>query len=465
MTGAGSLQQDQAMLPRATQPGEEIKMATHHPVARRSGVLGIAGLMSLATTHVFASGFALIEQSVSSMGTAYAGAGSIAEDASTVFFNPASMARLEGKQLSGGLHVVIPKTEFTGTAAYNPLYGSSANIPPVPGGDNDTDAGETGVVPHFTYVQELNNRWNFGLTVNVPFGLKTEYGTGWVGRYSSTEGDITTINLNPALSYKVDEHVTVGAGVSAMYANLIYKLAIDDVFLGVPGATGDGFGEYDIDDWGFGWNVGILLEPSEHTRFGFAYRSNVDVELEGDFTSTSGAAPSNTASADVSLPSSLLLSAYHELDSNWAVMADIMWTNWNKLQSLVLRSGSGSTGTIPLHWDDTMRYAIGATYKRDEHWTFRGGLAFDESPIPSPEFRLAALPDEDRTWLTLGAGYRLSRNLSFDFGYAHLFIDDPKINSTDAYSSAVPFNEGLHRITGEYDASVDIISAQANWKF
>ncbi|MGB5260039.1 MAG: outer membrane protein transport protein [Gammaproteobacteria bacterium] len=424
---------------------------------------------------VLASGFALIEQSVSSMGTAYAGAGSIAEDASTVFFNPASMSRLEGRQLSTGLHVVIPETDFNGIATYNPLYLPSPPPSPLPqvspGPDNDTDAGVTGYVPHFAYVQEFSDRINIGLTVNVPFGLSTEYGRGWVGRYSSTEAEILTVNLNPTLSYKVDDHVTLGVGVSAMYAKLIYKLAIDDVFLdnalfgGTLGATTDGYGKYDVDDWGFGWNFGLLLEPTEHTRFGFAYRSNVDVKLDGDFKSSSLAAPSNSARTDASLPNTLLLSAYHEVDPQWAVMADILWTKWSGLEALILRSGSGSTGTIPLKWEDTFRYAIGASYKHDDRWTFRGGLAFDESPVPSKDFRPAALPDEDRTWLTFGAGYKLSKKLSFDFGYAHLFIDDTDINSTDAYSSAAaPLIEGIHRITGEYDASVDIISAQVNWK-
>ncbi len=445
-------------------------MAMYHPVARRRCAFGIAGLLAVTTTTVFASGFALIEQSVSSMGTAYAGAGSIAEDASTIFFNPASMSRLEGRQISGGLHVVIPQTDFNGSAAYNPIYGGGAvpitpGAPILPGPDNDTDAGVTGYVPHFAYAQELNDRWNFGLTVNVPFGLETEYGSGWVGRYSSTNAEILTVNLNPTLSYKVDDHVTLGAGVSAMYANLKYKLAIDDSFFVGAGAP-DGIGKYDIDDWGFGWNIGLLLEPTDHTRFGFAYRSNVDVELDGDFNSTSLVAPSNSAESDVSLPNTLLLSAYHELDPKWAIMADIMWTKWSGIDALVLRSGSGTTGTIPLKWEDTFRYAIGASYRHDDRWTFRGGLAFDETPVPGPEFRPAALPDEDRTWLTVGAGYKHSRELSFDFGYAHLFIDDTNINSTDAYSSlAAPLVEGLHRITGEYDASVDIISVQANWKF
>ncbi|MBT8130977.1 MAG: outer membrane protein transport protein, partial [Gammaproteobacteria bacterium] len=109
---------------------------------------------------------------------------------------------------------------------------------------------------------------------------------------------------------------------------------------------------------------------------------------------------------------------------------------------------------------------VGAHYKHDERWIFRGGVAFDETPIPSPELRPTALPDEDRVWLDFGVGYRHSRNLSFDIGYAHLFIDDPSIDSTDAYSSSfAPLVEGIHRVTGEYDASTDIISAQFNWKF
>jgi long-chain fatty acid transport protein len=441
-------------------------MANTYHVARRIQTFGIAILLTMTSGGVHAAGFALIEQSVSSMGTAYAGAGSAAEDASFIYFNPASMSRLDGTQVSGGLHVVLPETEFTGDAAYNiPPYPVGGATDPISAGP-DTDAGVDGYVPHFAYVRELNDRMNFGFTVNVPFGLKTEYGPGWIGRYSSIEAEILSVNLNPNISYKVDDHVTLGFGLSAMYANLIYKNAIDDEYFGV--GTSDGFSETDVDDWGFGWNFGALLEPTDSTRLGFAYRSKVEIEMDGDFKSTSAFPPaaSTSAGVDASLPDSILLSAYHEINPQWAVMADILWAQWSRIDSLVIQLGSGSTNTIPLKWEDTYRYAIGASYKHDNRWTFRGGLAFDETPVPSSEFRPSALPDEDRTWLNFGAGYKHSKNLSFDIGYAHLFIDDTDINSTDSYSSlSAPLVEGLHRITGEYDASVDIISAQANWKF
>lgn len=436
-------------------------MATTHPFARRLNATCIAGLLSITSSGAFASGFALIEQSVSSMGTAYAGSGSAAEDASFIYFNPASMSELDGTQVSGGLHIVLPETEFSGTATLNPLYQQgSATIP----GSSAEDAGELGALPHFAYTRAISDKMDFGLTVNVPFGLKTEYNSNWVGRYSSTAGEVKTINLNPALSFEVDEHVTLGFGLSVMYANLIFENVAHLDFPNVTPPLLDAPIKIDVDDWGFGWNFGALLKPTDSTRLGIAYRSKIEVELEGDRSSP--IVPGTSTDADVSLPDTLLLSAYHEVNDQWAVMADVTWTQWSRIDALVFRFGDTTTNTIPVKFDDSFRYAIGATYKKDDRWKFRGGLAFDETPVPSPEFRLTALPDEDRTWLTFGAGYQHSKKLSFDIGYAHLFIDDTSINSTDGYSSlASPLTEGQHRVTGNYEASVDIISAQVNWKF
>ncbi len=444
-------------------------MATTHPFARRLNATCIAGLLSLTSSGAFASGFALIEQSVSSMGTAYAGSGSAAEDASFIYFNPASMSEIDGTQVSGGLHIVLPETEFSGSAATNPFYDPTlTSFPDLANPDSD-DAGEIGALPHFAYTRELSDTMNFGITVNVPFGLKTEYRDNWVGRFSSTAGEVKTINLNPALSFEVDEHVTLGVGLSVMYANLIFENVAHGNFPTFP--SDDIPVKIDIDDWGFGWNFGALLKPTDSTRLGIAYRSKVDVELDGDREITG--APNMPTDADVSLPDTLLLSAYHEVNDQWAVMADITWTQWSRIDALVFQFADAlaTTNTIPVKFDDSFRYAIGASYQHDDRWKFRGGLAFDETPVPSPEFRLTALPDEDRTWLTIGAGYQHSRNLSFDIGYAHLFIDDTRINSTDGYPShnlvgvPNPLTEGPHRVTGEYEASVDIISAQVNWKF
>jgi len=265
----------------------------------------------------------------------------------------------------------------------------------------------------------------------------------------------------------LNDKVSVGAGLSAMHARLKLFNALDTSVLASqpPGTFPDSHGEVDVKDWAYGYNLGLLLEPNDKTRFGIAYRSGVDVDLDGQLGSTFSGQPNTTARVSETLPASALFSVSRQVDDMWTVMADVLWTQWSEIDNVVAQFGTGNTNTLAFHWNDATRVSVGANYRHDDRWTFRGGLAYDESPVPGAMFRPAALPDEDRFWLALGAGYRYSRQLSFDIGYAHLFIDDTRINSTDAYSSLGPNNEGLHRITGEFDASVDILSAQANLTF
>ena len=144
-------------------------------------------------------------------------------------------------------------------------------------------------------------------------------------------------------------------------------------------------------------------------------------------------------------------------------MADITWTQWSRLDALTVESNGTIASVTPMKYDTSARFAIGAIYKYNPAWTLRAGVALDQTPIISPELRTPRIPGEDRTWLAFGANYQYSKDISFDFGYAHLFVDDPKINNPDAHSP--PLTTGFHLLTGEYDASVDILSAQVNWKF
>jgi long-chain fatty acid transport protein len=462
-------------------------MGSHKPNVRRSWACGLAGLGAVISLGANASGFALIEQSVSSMGTAYANGSAGIDDASTLFFNPASMTRLEGKNLSGGVHVVRSDVEFSGKGYYNPSnpaiqQSGLAGPPPVPiQGKKNDDAGETFAVPHGAYSHQFNDRLWFGLSVNAPYGLRTEYSDNWVGRYNAIKSELTTVNINPSLAWKIDEHASVGFGVSALYAKGELTNAVDGG-LGatlqqipipwVPGSnTFDGKAKLTGDDWGYGYNLGVLLEPSDSTRLGIAYRSKVNLTIEGDAEVSGLPAPLNVlngtknAKLDLSLPDSLSLSGLHQLNPQWAIMADVTWTKWSTLDELDVKIQGGSQSVTQLQWNDTTRYAIGATYKYSESWLFRSGVAFDQTPVPDSQLRTARIPDADRTWLSVGANYKYNKKLSFDLGYAHLFVDNPDINSSDAYDPTTGLNTGFHRIKGSYDASVDILSAQVNWRF
>lgn len=455
-------------------------MGTFHLDKRQLLAGSIAVITSVIPGLVLASGFALIEQSVSSMGTAYANGSSGMDDASTIYFNPASMTRLEGRNASGGIHVLHARTDFDGKGFYDPslpFFGGAST-----GKNGKDDISLTAAVPHGGYSHQVNDKIWAGLSINGPFGLKTKYDNDWVGRYHAIKSDLKTVNINPSLAFEINDKASVGAGVSALYADGELTNAVDGGLLGslqsigmggppipgwVPGSdTFDSFAKLTGDDWGYGWNVGALFEPTANTRIGLQYRSKVDLTLKGDVRVNGPILNLNTgAKLDVTLPASASLSGLHTLNPKWTVMADLTWTKWDELDELRVEIDNGSESVTPLKWDNAIRVAVGASYKYNETWLLRSGVAYDKTPVPKDSLRTPRVPDADRIWLTFGANYRYSKALSLDFGYAHLFVDDPELNTDDAHDPTIGQTSGFHKVKGDYDSAVDILSAQLNWKF
>ena len=426
----------------------------------------IPALLLLTGTAVQGAGFMLIEQSVSSMGTAYANGSAGIDDASTIFFNPASMTRLAGQHASGGIHVIKSRVDVDAKARYNtnvPIAGLEI------GGKEETNTDLLAAIPHGAYSHQLNDRTWLGITVNGPFGLKTKYDDNeWVGRYHALRGELRTYNINPAIAFEFNDRVSVGFGVSAMYGDGDLTNDVDvGLLVGAPGGA-DGRAQLSGDDWGWGWNAGILLEPNEDTRFGLHYRSKVDLELEGEAKLGSPVAIANfkeDAELDITMPDIFSISAWHAFTDKLALMADVTWTNWSEVEEIRVKRENG-VRLSEWEWDDAVRVAVGGSYQYDSKWQLRGGVAWDETPTPNDRLRTPYVPDNDRIWLTLGANYRFSKNLSFDVGYAHLFVDDPEIkNGVDAHDPTTGATEGVHLLDAEYEAAVDMISFQFNWKF
>ena len=170
----------------------------------------------------------------------------------------------------------------------------------------------------------------------------------------------------------------------------------------------------------------------------------------------------------LTLPTSIALSGYHRLSPKYAVMADLTWTEWSKVNELNITLADGRHSDNEWNYDDSIRVAVGMEYEHSADWILRAGLAFDESPVPDDSLRSPRVPDADRTWLSLGASYRYSPALKIDFAYAHLFVDDPELDHVpDANDPTLPPPAGftgLHALTGKYDAAVDILGVQVNWK-
>ena len=159
------------------------------------------------------------------------------------------------------------------------------------------------------------------------------------------------------------------------------------------------------------------------------------------------------------MPETFSFSYAGEVAPNWTALFDWTWTGWSNLDTVVIRQAGGIPGrepTLDLAYKNTNRYSVGVNYQHTDKLIYRGGLAFDETPIRSPDQTSARIPGNDRKWLSFGAGYAPSSSWSFDVGYTHLFIDDTNINSTNTTGET---------LTGTYESSVDILSAQANFFF
>lgn len=414
----------------------------------------VCSVLAVTPSIVNAAGFAIVEQNVSGLGNAYAGASSIANDASTVFYNPAGMTQLSGKHFSAGLHAIKPTAKFSDI---------NSNVT---AGGNGGDAGDTEIVPNIYFVSPISEKTKFGIGINAPFGLSTEYDHGWKGRYHAVKSKVTTVNINPSIGFSTNTAFSFGVGMNFQYIDAELTRAIN---FGGGNPALDGYADIQGDSWGLGYNFGVLFAPQQQSRVGFAYRSQVKHKLGGtaEFTVPDAVLGSNPlvgirfantdATANLTLPESWALSSYHALNKQWELLGEITYTKWSQLQELVIEyENPYNPNTIEeLKFRNTYRYAIGTNYKPNDRFTYRLGFAFDEGVAPNATYRTPRIPDHDRTWLALGFGYHQNK-FSFDIGYAHLFIDDAYINRT---------NETGDVLNGKYELAVDILSAQFNYAF
>jgi len=398
-----------------------------------------------------AAGFALAEQSSSGLGNAFAGASASAEDASTVFFNPAGMMYIQGTQLVGAINLIKPNVEFADQGSVK------ATGFPAKGGSG-SNAGDLAFIPNFYYTRDLTDGVKFGLSVNAPFGLKTEYDKDWIGRFQAIKSQVNTLNINPAIAFKVNDQLSLGFGVSAMWAQAELTRAVNQVVKPESEVKIKG------DNWGFGFNMGALYQVSTDTRFGIAYRSKVEQHLDGQATfGPALAATNNTGvNADLTLPENISVSAFSQLNDKWDLMGDVTWTRWSQFKELRVRFNNGSADAItPENWSNTMRYSIGASYHYSDTVKLRAGLAYDEEAI-SDLYRTARIPGNDRKWLSLGAGWQVTPSSKLDVAYAHLFINNAKIYDNQNIPASNFFNG---KLVGEYSGNVNILSMQYTHNF
>ena len=441
--------------------------------------------VSVAVSTAFAAGFQLTEQSSLGAGRAYAGAGIVGDDLSAVHYNPAGMTLLEGTRFqAGGVWIGINADYDGNTSENGRLKGQM--IP-------------AGYVTH-----QVNDKVWLGFAMTVPYGMGTEYDRNWEGNQRGTSAKIYTFDMNPNIAYKVSDFISIGGGISVQYAKAKLGMGMGEI----PNMGGIGHAKLEADSWDWGYNLGIMISPTDKLRFGLAYRSAIKHDADGH-TDLSNSQLLNSlvgldsvtvgSEASLKTPDTIMLTGTWEATEKLRLSGLIRWANWSNFDKLKINNGvsngmlslinnaassaiqemlinkqidlsqamalqgylAGAQGqlkqtVIENDWQDTWLFSIGADYKINSDFTVRGGIAYETSPIDDQSTRMAVIPDTDRLWLSLGASWYATKDLQFDVGATYLM----GIGDKDLYDRV-----GGKKI-GEYDTlDAYLVGVQMQYRF
>ena len=444
----------------------------------RATALALAVLGTLAAGQASASGFQLREQSVKNLGKSNAGS-IVGKDASNVSLNPAAMTNLDKNTLQADVTVIDLSADFTGGGR---VLGSPAA--PLTGG-NGGDPGDPTVVPNMAAVFPLKGAlegMTVGVSVGAPFGLKTEYENGWVGRYRALTSDVKVVDLTLSAAFKATDGVSVGFGLIYERADVTLSKAIDfgtaicassnpancfnPVYPFKPQQM-DGAFEVKGDGTSIGYVIGGQIAPNDKLAIGFSHRSEIKHDLEGtlDFQNVPALLANDPRFQDgdggarLVTPKITTLSIMYGVTDAFRVLADYQATGWSSLQDVTIKRSNGTVvGSEDFSWKDTDFFSVGVEYDLSEAFTLRAGVGKDESPT-NDVTRTPRLPDDDRMLYSLGMSWAMSDHLTIDAAYQRITIEDPVINL------GVHLPSDLSTLQGTYSGSANLFGVSMQYRF
>ncbi|OOF81614.1 outer membrane protein transport protein [Rodentibacter caecimuris] len=390
----------------------------------------LASIALITAGGANAAAFQLAEISTSGLGRAYAGEAAIADNASVVATNPALMTLFKRPEISfGGVYVdakVNLKGEFTSDSPQVSRLLANKNA-------NQNKVVPSAFVPNAYFVYPINEKFSVGGGMNVPFGLKTEFDSDYSAGIFGGKTDLTAINLNLSGAYRISEGLSFGLGINALYTKAKLErtagVGADLINARVSAQAGRPVKVLDSSDvvtrlqdneWGFGWNAGLVYEFNERNRLGVAYHSPITVNYKDNTAFNRTLNRTDTAELDLDLPAYWEISGYHKVTDKFAFHYSYKYTDWKRFKEL--KATYNSDGTTALQKDEyfrgNSRIALGVSYEATDKLTLRSGIAYDETAADS--YHSASIPDTDRTWYSLGATYKVTPDLSIDLAYAHL---------------------------------------------
>jgi long-chain fatty acid transport protein len=410
-------------------------------------------VLALCCQQAQAGGIMLYEIGTDNAGLANAGAAARAQGPSTIASNPAGMSYLPGTQISGGLQVLYGNIEFNRDGDTNVAgSGSGAALEPMPGGS-------------FFITHQLDDHWSVGFGQYGDFGLAVNYNNDWSGRYFAQNSSLLGLSMVPSVAYRFDEQWSVGVGVKAMYGKIQAQTAIDRSPLGFTD-RGDGQFKYKDEDWGFGANVGVIYAPQPGTRIGVTYTSKVDLDFEdgldvkGNGLGLDRLNGLNTQ-LDMTVPQTVTLSLFQQLDRQWALLASVNWQDWSEFGDVGVQVDTAATGaqstTIDANYKDTWQLALGAQYQATQKLLWNFGVAYDSSAV-SDHNRTVTVPMAESWRIATGASYALNKDTDINVSWAMVWLGDMPVDQTKSLSG--------DRISGQFDSAwIQAVTGNMTWRF
>ena len=421
----------------------------------------IAAVTSGLIHQAQAAGFYIQEQSVQALGAAFSGGVTNLNDPSTIFFNPAGMTKLRGTQMQAGVNLLVPEARVRDTgstapaAALGVVGGASGNpYDPTP-------------VPNGFITHQINDRVWAGIGITAPFGLGSDYGDTWFGRFDSTKTELQIIDIQPTVAYKINDVASLALGINFQHSDADLRSRV------LIGAATEANNKLTGKDWGFGYSIGMQFKPTPATTVGLNYKSEVHHDMDGKIVISAlpgasagsiatAAALTSNGSAKLTTPDHATFGISHKINDRWTVQGQTTWFGWNNFDNISAFRDSGALASrVEQNYQTTWAYALGAEYIASDAWTLRGGLQFDETPTTNT-YRSSRTPDGDRIWLSAGATYNLNQTWDFDMAATYIHVADGKIDLIRGGGGALG---AAGQMRAKTDGQVGILALSVTYKF
>lgn len=418
-------------------------------------LLVLAIFMALSSAAVKSAGFQQSEYSATGLGRAYAGEAAMADNPAAQFRNPAMLSYLPGTQISTGIVYVDPNIGIDGivTTATGEKITTSAD-----------DFSRTALIPNFYLSHQINEQLFLGFGIASNFGMDTQFEDNFKAIQFGSEMSVSSLEINPNLAYRINEQFSVGAGLRLVKGSA----SVESKSSGGDLPAGTRLKRVQGDDYSFGWQLGAAWQINPKHRIGLNYRSAINLTLEGEASGSGFGFTGQLPSAmDLILPATSEISSFHQIDEKISVHTSINWTDWNRFKTLETHIPSFSSSPILLkeeNWMSTYRFALGGTYQLDEKTRLRAGIAYDLSAVDTSN-RSAIIPESNRIWFSVGAGYDYSEKVTFDIGLAYIKLENADIKKPHPCATDHDALGYGGSFTGNISGHILLVGIQASYLF